>query len=218
MSGKIKIIKSVKKPIAKKENFGILLKQISGDIKLMKGDIGSMKGDIVRINNDIGSMKGDIGRTNNDIGSIKDDIGSMKGDIKRMDGSINRLINGHVELTQKVNSVDEHVNSLEGEMREGFVGVWREIGSMKGEMGSMRRDMDANFKEIFEFRDETRANFSQVLKCLSAIEDELADIKKELRRLDENKVGKQEYASLENRVARLESELQDCKILVKDEK
>jgi len=74
-----------------------------------------------------------------------------------------------------------------------------------------RDETQANFKTLFEFRDETRANFKIVFDYLSRIDNELQDIKKELKLLDETKVDKQKFNDLTQRVARLERKLEECK-------
>ena len=71
--------------------------------------------------------------------------------------------------------------------------VKRDIGKVWDEMGSLREEMRGNFKTVFEY--------------LSRIDDELQEIKKELK----GKAGQQDYLVLEKRVARLETELAECK-------
>ncbi len=221
----VKKINSSKKILPKNENFGVLLRQISGDVKRMSGRIDKIDGRIDNMGGEIKRMSGRIDKIDGRIDKIDgridkidgriDEMGGrideMGGDIKRMDGSIDRIIDSHIELDKKVEAIGDDLKDFKNETREGFVNVWRE-------MGSMRQESNANFKELFDFRDETNANFKQVLQCLSVIEDELDGIRSELKRLDENKAEKNAFFELTGRVAKLEQDLENCKILVKDGK
>ena len=75
----------------------------------------------------------------------------------------------------------------------------------------VNRKTRANFKTLFDFRDETRANFKTVFDYLAKMDDELQDIKKTLKQLDETKIDKSNFAALAERVARLETELEKYK-------
>ena len=84
----------------------------------------------------------------------------------------------------------------------------------EGQM-AFRQEVNRRFDDVdrrhVEFRDETRANFKTVFDYLAKMDDELQDIKKTLKQLDETKIDKSNFAALAERVARLETELEKYK-------
>jgi len=54
-------------------------------------------------------------------------------------------------------------------------------------------------------------SYKTVIEYLSRIEDELAEIKAELKRLEEKKADKETLAELEKRIIKIEQEIIACK-------
>ena len=110
--------------------------------------------------------------------------------LENMNDSIKLIAEGQISFRQEVNQRFDESNSRFVEFRD--------------EMNGFR-------KEMYGFRDETQANFKTVFEYLVKIDDELQDIKKNLKRLDETKIDKTEFAALAQRVAKLEIELEKYK-------
>jgi uncharacterized phage infection (PIP) family protein YhgE len=104
------------------------------------------------------------------------------------------------EVNQRFDRSDQRFAEFQKETRANFKTLFE-----------FRDETRANFKKVFNFRDETQANFKTVFDYLSRIDNELQDIKKELKLLDQTKVDKHEFNDLAQRVARLERKLEECK-------
>jgi len=110
--------------------------------------------------------------------------------LEDMNDSIKLIAEGQMAFRQEVNRRFDDVDRRHVEFRD---------------------ETRANFKTLFDFRDETRANFKTVFDYLAKMDDELQDIKKTLKQLDETKIDKSNFAALAERVARLETELEKYK-------
>jgi len=93
-------------------------------------------------------------------------------------------------IDTNVELIAEGYHSLREEMHQGFSKVWDKFDSLE-------QDMHSSFKAVLEH--------------LISIDNELAEIKAELKKLNENKADKQELVILEQRLSKLELELNQCK-------
>lgn len=75
----------------------------------------------------------------------------------------------------------------------------------------LREEFGEFKKEFKEFKKETRNNFREVFDCLDEITLELKEIKKDIERLDQDKIERFEYVDLLKRVKKLEQEVKEQK-------
>lgn len=102
----------------------------------------------------------------------------------------------------EVGALVEHFDESLKLIAEGQVSfredVKRDFGKVWTEMISMKQEMRSNFKTVFEY--------------LSRIDDELAEIKARLKKLDEAKVDRKEFNILERRLAEAERAIEECRM------
>lgn len=88
---------------------------------------------------------------------------------------------------------------------EGQVGIQRQLDEFKGEMYGFR-------DEMLEFKRDTKSSFRQIFEYLSRIEDEVVEIKEDLRKNYERKGWDKEWRmTIEKRLERIEKVLADKK-------
>ena len=105
----------------------------------------------------------------------------------------------------------EDMNSRLALMLEQFSGLHKKIDKNHQEFLGFRDQTNENFKKIGEFRKETGENFSVVMEYLTRIDDEIQDMKKELKILRETlkeKADLDKLAGFEKRLLRVEKILQ----------
>ena len=95
-------------------------------------------------------------------------------------------------LETKVDSLEVKIDSLEDRMGA----VENRMGSLEAKVGTLEQDMRASFKAITSY--------------LISIENQLAEIKGELK----TKADKKDLIVIEQRVAKLELELIECKKMI----
>ncbi len=94
-------------------------------------------------------------------------------------------------------------------------GVMDSIGILAESHKTLEGKMDQRFDKMDQrfdkFEAETNANFKSVFEYLSRIEDEIVDIKKELKNLQETKAENSMVLELIQRVTVMESEIKMLK-------
>ncbi len=104
---------------------------------------------------------------------------------------------------------NEALKSGERTYKESEVAVILE--DIKGKFDLLAEGQEGIRREIKEFRREVDSRFNQVLEYLSRVEDELMEVKNDLKALKE-KPDKEEFIKLEKRVATLEKKLEMYKL------
>ena len=73
---------------------------------------------------------------------------------------------------------------------------------------------DALERDLMVFKIETGKNFKTVLDYLSRIDDELADIKAKLKKIDETKIERQEFNLVLQRLSNAEQAIEEFKLIL----
>ena len=133
--------------------------------------------------------------------------------VENMHDEIKLVAEGNLMLGERMErgfaDVDKRFDEMERRMDIGFEKVWDKIESMDAKIESM----DA---KIASMEKDMQSSFKTVVECLSRIEDEIAEIKIELKRLEEKKADKEVLIAFEKRLARIERELEEHKNLCKN--
>lgn len=123
------------------------------------------------------------------------------------------------DIKGKFDLLAEGQKTIRDEMRRGFKEVREdmnaEVSVLRGEMKVGLNDLKLEMKTGFK---EMNSRFKQVLEYLSRVEDELMEIKTELKRQKENTPDKEGYDKLEKRVSVLEKQLAEYKGLAMKKK
>jgi hypothetical protein len=126
--------------------------------------------------------------------------------VENLDDKIKLVAEGNLMLGERMErgfaAVDKKFAVLERKMDIGFEKVWDRFDAMDGRIDFLEKDMHGSYKTVIEY--------------LSRIENELVKIKVELKRLDEKKADKEILADLAKRIAKIERDMEQCKILCKD--
>ncbi len=123
------------------------------------------------------------------------------------------LKNGIQIIAEGQSSLSERFDDFRDEMYEfknEMYGFRDEMYGFRDEMYGFRDEMYEFKGEMYSFRDETKNNFKVVFEYLSRIDDELQDIKKEIKEIKiilDKKVEIKIVLDLEKRVEKLEKEL-----------
>jgi hypothetical protein len=102
-------------------------------------------------------------------------------------------------------------DSLRIEMRQGFNKVWNKFDFLDEKFAGINHRFDGVDQRFDSLEQEMRSNFKTILEHLLNIDNELVEIKTELKKLNEGKTDKQVVVVLEQRLTRLEFEFNECK-------
>ena len=119
-------------------------------------------------------------------------------------------------LDDKIQLVAEGNLMLGERMDRGFADVDKRFDMMDLRMDSMENRMDSMESKIDLLEKDMRGSHKTAVGYLSRIENELADIKIELKRLKEKEADKETLLSFERRVIKIEQDMKQCKILCKN--
>lgn len=101
----------------------------------------------------------------------------------------------------------ERVHSDIKLIAEGQIGVQRQLDEFKDEMHSFK-------DEMLEFKQDTKSGFRQIFEYLSRIEDEIMEIKEDLRDNYERKGWDKKWReAIEKRLEKIEKSLVDKKMI-----
>jgi predicted nucleic acid-binding Zn-ribbon protein len=98
----------------------------------------------------------------------------------------------------------DYVAVLLEDMRDGI----RAIGEQHT---SLNDKIDNVYNELIDFKSDTKASFKSISEYLSRIEDELVEVKNELKKIKVEKVDKKDFEWLKNKVLDLEKRLDKYK-------
>lgn len=93
---------------------------------------------------------------------------------------------GFERVDKRFDSIENRINRLEVR-----------FDNLEAKVGFLERDIHSSYKTVIEY--------------LSRIENELAEIKAELKRLEEKKADKETLAEFEKRIIKIEREVVACK-------
>jgi len=116
-------------------------------------------------------------------------------------------------IAEGQSSLSERFDNFRDEMygfKDEMYGFKDEMCGFRDEMYGFRDEMYGFRDEMYGFRDETKNNFKVVFEYLSRIDDELQDIKKEIKEIKiilDKKAEIKIVLDLEKRVEKLEKEL-----------
>ena len=119
-------------------------------------------------------------------------------------------------LEDKIQLVAEGNLMLGERMERGFADVDKRFDTIERKMDSMKNRLDSMDVKIDFFEKDMRSSYKTVLEYLGRIEGEHTEIKTELKRLDEKKADKETLADLIKRIAKIEQDMEHCKILCKN--
>jgi len=149
-------------------------------------------------------LSGDVKQINTRIDSLDKQINTringLNKNVEQVDGTINRLIDSQLKLDEKIDVLDEKLSGKIDDLDNRVFSVEKQMDSMEGRMCSMENRMDSMELEI-------KSSFKTVVAYLNSIEDEIAEVKTALA----EKPGKKDLETLEQRIFRLEIELDECK-------
>lgn len=100
---------------------------------------------------------------------------------------------GFERVNKRFDSMENRMDRLE--IR--FDNLEAKVDNLEAKVGFLERDMHSSYKTVIEY--------------LSRIEGELAEIKAELKRLEEKKADKETLAEFEKRIIKIEREIVACK-------
>jgi hypothetical protein len=124
--------------------------------------------------------------------------------VENLGDQVKLVAEGNLMLRQTMEGrfdvLEGRFDSLEGR----FDSLEGRFDVLEGRFDSLEGDMHSSFKMIIEY--------------LSRIEDEIAEIKIDFKRLEENKADKETLISFEKRIAKVERELEEYKNLCKSKK
>ena len=135
-------------------------------------------------------------------------------------------------LNDNIKIVAEGQTSLRAEMHQEIGGlrtemntkIESEIGGLRAEMntkieseiGGLREEMNTKIEsEIGGLRAEMRDSFKSILQYLSRIEDEVMEIKEEIRELREKKLDKEKFFVLEDQFGAMRKDIRECQTFLK---
>lgn len=98
-------------------------------------------------------------------------------------------------------------NEIREEFNERFDKFEKRLDKFENKFDKFKNRLDRLEKGFNEFKKETNSNFKMIFKYLSRIEDEIVEIKLEIKDLKENKADKIKINDLEKRVIILEREI-----------
>ncbi|MFA6376939.1 MAG: hypothetical protein WCX69_06085 [Candidatus Paceibacterota bacterium] len=140
--------------------------------------------------------------------------------VENMHDEIKLVAEGNLMLGERMErgfaDVDKRFDEMERRMDIGFEKVWDKIESMDAKIESMDAKIESMDAKIASMEKDMQSSFKTVVECLSRIEDEIAEIKIELKRLEEKKADKEVLIAFEKRLARIERELEEHKNLCKN--
>jgi uncharacterized phage infection (PIP) family protein YhgE len=131
--------------------------------------------------------------------------------LENMNDNIKLVAEGQMAFREEV---DQRFTDFQKETRSNFKTIFDfrdETRSNFKTLFDFRDETRSNFKTLFDFHGEARSNFKTAFDYLSRIDDELQDIKNELKLMVETKADKNELNALTQRVTRLERDLDECK-------
>lgn len=96
-------------------------------------------------------------------------------------------------------------------MERGFERVNKRFDSMENRMDRLEIRFDNLEAKVGFLERDMHSSYKTVIEYLSRIEGELAEIKAELKRLEEKKADKETLAEFEKRIIKIEREIVACK-------
>ena len=133
--------------------------------------------------------------------------------IEHFDNTLQLVAEGQVGLERRMNSLDGKVDSLDnrmGNLENRMDSLDSKVDSLDSKFDSLDSKVDSLDSKVDSLGEEMRSNFKTIFEYLARIDDEVRDIKKELK----NKADKKDLESLEKRIARVEIDLETCKRII----
>jgi hypothetical protein len=103
--------------------------------------------------------------------------------------------------------IDGRFESMENRMDR----IEVRLGNLEAKVDNLETKVDSLETKVGFLEKDTRDSHKTVIEYLSRIEGELAEIKAELRRLEEKKADKEILAAFEKRIIKIEREIAACK-------
>lgn len=131
-----------------------------------------------------------------------------------IDDKLQKTVEGYNSLDSKSDRIEKNLEEHIQDSNFKFRTLGDSLNEFKHEMYGFRDDMYGFRDEMYGFRDETKKNFELVFQYLSRIDDEVQDIKKELREIKlqlDKKADLSKVLALEARLVKVEKDLERYK-------